>query len=156
VKAILAASGGIGAIQLLDGIDYELFRRFPKILCGYSDTLYAANAVYARAGVITYHGPNFSSFMMKRGAEETLRSFQECLMGERPMNLRPASEWSDDNWAADQENRTFSANEGFWTLHEGETEGIIACPVPANFTRNFSLNITGNFAGIGLFSGSQS
>ena len=37
VKAVLAVSGGVGAIQLLDGLDYGLAAAHPKILCGFSD-----------------------------------------------------------------------------------------------------------------------
>jgi len=50
VAGILAVSGGVGAIQLLDRIDYDLLARSPKILCGYSDIAYLCGlAIYAAA-----------------------------------------------------------------------------------------------------------
>jgi muramoyltetrapeptide carboxypeptidase LdcA involved in peptidoglycan recycling len=125
VKAILAVSGGVGAIQLLDGLDYDLLAAHPKLLCGYSDIAYLGNAICARAGVAAYYGPNFTSFMMRKGADYTLRNFRECLFSDAPLALQPAGQWSDDAWHKDQENRTFHANEGFWAIQEGEAAGTI-------------------------------
>jgi muramoyltetrapeptide carboxypeptidase LdcA involved in peptidoglycan recycling len=125
VKAVLAVTGGSGAMQLLDGLDYDFIVRNPKILCGYSDVGLLCNAICIRAGVVTYYGPNFTSFMMRDGAEYTLSSFQECLFGTLPTELRPAEKWSDDAWHKDQENRTYQANEGPWVLQSGEADGAI-------------------------------
>jgi muramoyltetrapeptide carboxypeptidase len=125
VKAILAVTGGIGAIQLLDGLDYDRIAKHPKIICGYSDIAYLCNAIFARAGVTTYYGPNFTSFMMRTGTEYTLHNFRACLFGDSPFEIQPAEKWSDDTWHKDQENRTFYANEGFWRIQSGDAEGTI-------------------------------
>ncbi|MGD0463598.1 MAG: S66 peptidase family protein [Tepidisphaeraceae bacterium] len=125
VKAILAVVGGIGAIQLLDGLDYDLIAAHPKILCGYSDISYLCYAICARAEVTTYYGPNFTTFMMRQGADYTLHNFRQCLFGNSPFDLRPADKWSDDAWHKDQENRTFHSNEGFWAIQDGEAEGTV-------------------------------
>jgi len=47
VKGILAVTGGIGAIQLVDALDYGKVAAHPKILCGYSDISYPGNAIFA-------------------------------------------------------------------------------------------------------------
>ncbi|SRR5581483_417973 len=125
VKAILAVTGGVSAIQLLDGLDYDLIAAHPKILCGYSDIGYLCNAIFARSGVATYYGPNFTSFMMRQGADYTLHNFRECLFGNSPLALNPADKWSDDTWHKDQVNRTFHPNEGFWAIQDGKAEGTI-------------------------------
>jgi len=125
VKAILAVSGGIGAIQILDGLNYELIAAHPKILCGYSDVAYPANAILARAGVITYYGPNFTSFMMRQGAEYTLAGFRKCLFDGSPFDLVPAEKWNDDAWHKDQFNRTFHPNAGPWCIQPGKAEGLM-------------------------------
>jgi muramoyltetrapeptide carboxypeptidase len=125
VKGILAVSGGVGALQMLGSIDYSLFGSHPKILCGYSDIAFVCNAVYAQTGVVTYYGPNFTSFMMRQGGDYARQGFQECLFGGEPLRLLPAAEWSDDNWVKDQENRTWLPNDGFWPIQEGEAEGTI-------------------------------
>lgn len=125
VKGILAVTGGIGAIQLLDGLDYDRLAQHPKIICGYSDIAYVCNAIYARAGVTTYYGPNFTSFMMRTGADYTLRGFRACLFGNSPIAVQPADRWSDDAWHKDQVHRTTYVNEGLWPIQSGEAEGLI-------------------------------
>lgn len=125
IKAILAVTGGVGAVQLLDGLHYDCVKESPKILCGYSDIAYLCNAIYARAGVTTYYGPNFTSFIMRSGFDYTLRHFRACLFDTSPLALQAAEKWSDDPWHKDQENRTFHSNEGFWPIQAGQAEGTI-------------------------------
>jgi muramoyltetrapeptide carboxypeptidase len=125
VKAILSVTGGMGAVQILDGIDYDKVRAHPKIICGYSDNGFLCNAILARSGVATYYGPNFGTFMMQKGAEYTLEHFRQCFFKNAPIEIRPAEKWSDDNWHEDQQNRTFHEAEGFWPIQTGEAEGTI-------------------------------
>ena len=61
VKAIWAARGGSGCIQLLPAINYSLIRQHPKILIGYSDITALLLAIYRHAGLVTFHGPVASS-----------------------------------------------------------------------------------------------
>jgi muramoyltetrapeptide carboxypeptidase len=57
VKAIWAARGGSGCTALLPGIQYDLIRRNPKVLVGYSDITALHLAIYRHAGLVTFHGP---------------------------------------------------------------------------------------------------
>jgi len=57
VDMMMAASGGIGAAEMLDGVDFGLVKKNPKPIMGLSDTTALLNGVYAKSGVITYHGP---------------------------------------------------------------------------------------------------
>ena len=123
VKGILAVSGGAGAIQILDGIDYDLIAAHPKVICGYSDISYPGYAVLARTGLATYYGAHFTSFMMQQGAEYLIASFRRCLFDTAPYELKPSSHWSDDDWPKDQVNRTFHVNYGYWCIQPGEAEG---------------------------------
>jgi muramoyltetrapeptide carboxypeptidase LdcA involved in peptidoglycan recycling len=125
VKAILAVTGGVGAMQLLDGLNYDLVAMHPKWICGYSDIAYLGNAIFARTGVPTLYGPNFTSFMMQQGGAYTLNHFRKCLFGESPIAWQSADRWSDDAWHKNQENRIFHANEGLWGIQEGDAEGNI-------------------------------
>lgn len=113
VKIILTTLGGYNVNQLLHHLDYELIQNNPKILCGYSDITALNNAIYAKAGLVTYSGPFFSSFAMKKGAEYTIDYFLKCLMSEGPFSIKPSNEWSDDSWYRDQENRNFFSHEGY-------------------------------------------
>jgi muramoyltetrapeptide carboxypeptidase len=57
VHAVLALRGGWGSARLLPHLDYAAIRRHPKILMGYSDVTALLNAVHARTGMVTFHGP---------------------------------------------------------------------------------------------------
>ncbi|MBL8189739.1 MAG: LD-carboxypeptidase [Acidobacteria bacterium] len=61
VKGVFPIQGGYGAPQLLDGIDYDLIRRNPKIFIGYSDITALHLAIHKRTGLVTFHGPNVFS-----------------------------------------------------------------------------------------------
>jgi muramoyltetrapeptide carboxypeptidase len=61
VKAIWAIRGGSGCISLLKHLDFELMRKHPKILLGYSDITALHLAIHRHAGLVTFHGPVASS-----------------------------------------------------------------------------------------------
>ena len=58
IRAVLPIRGGWGSSRLLPYLDYELIRRNPKIVLGYSDITSLLLAIYTRTGLITFHGPN--------------------------------------------------------------------------------------------------
>ncbi len=61
VRALWAARGGSGTAQLLPYIDYGLIARNPKVVIGYSDVTSLLLAIYAKTGLVTFHGPVGSS-----------------------------------------------------------------------------------------------
>src|SRR5699024_2083738 len=125
VKAILTVIGGYNVNQILDYIDYDLIKENPKIICGFSDITALTNAIYAKAGMITYSGPHFSSFGMKKGFEYTEKYFKKMLMQSESIEIESSNEWSNDSWFKNQENRTFIKNVGMKIINEGEAEGKI-------------------------------
>ena len=125
VRAMLTTLGGYNSNGLLGYLDYDLIRANPKIFCGFSDITALATAIYARTGLVTYSGPHFTTFGMKRGIDYTKEYFERCLMREEPFEVLPANHWSDDLWYQDQENRDFVPNPGYEVMHEGEAEGVL-------------------------------
>ncbi|HVD44710.1 MAG TPA: LD-carboxypeptidase, partial [Rubrobacter sp.] len=118
VKGILTTLGGYNSNGLLGYLDYDLIRANPKIFCGFSDITAIATAIHARTGLVTYSGPHFTTFGMKRGIDYTLEYFEWCLMREEPFEVLPADHWSDDLWYQDQENRDFVPNSGYEVMYE--------------------------------------
>ena len=57
VKAIVALRGGYGSMRLLDKLDYDLIRKNPKIVLGYSDITSLHLAIHSMTGLVTFHGP---------------------------------------------------------------------------------------------------
>jgi muramoyltetrapeptide carboxypeptidase len=123
VKGIFTTLGGYNSNQLLGYLDYDLIRANPKIFCGFSDITALATAIHSRTGLVTYTGPHFTTFGMKRGNEYTTEYFERCLMHEEPFEVLPPDHWRDDPWYQDQENRDFVPNPGYEIIQEGDVEG---------------------------------
>ena len=90
VKAVLTAIGGFNVNQILEHIDYDIIRRHPKILCGYSDITALLHAVFAKTGLVTYHGAHFSTFGFDIEAEYTQKAFCDCVMNDGVITLQPS------------------------------------------------------------------
>jgi muramoyltetrapeptide carboxypeptidase len=56
--AVWCARGGYGVSRLLDRIDFDLVRRHPKVLIGFSDITALHIAIHQRTDLVTFHGPN--------------------------------------------------------------------------------------------------
>ncbi len=119
VKAVLTGIGGYNTNQLLRYIDFDLIKNNPKILCGFSDITILSNAITAKTGVVTYSGPHFSSWGMKKGFDYTLESFWKACVDFPPYEIVPSKEWSDDFWFINQEDRVFIENTGYTVLQKG-------------------------------------
>ena len=57
VAGILALTGGSGANRVLPHLDFDLMRRHPKFLGGFSDLTALITAVQHKAGLVTFHSP---------------------------------------------------------------------------------------------------
>lgn len=57
IRGIFATRGGYGTMRILDAIDYDAFKRDPKVVLGFSDITALINAITARTGLVTFHGP---------------------------------------------------------------------------------------------------
>ena len=125
VAGILTVIGGFNSNELLPRLDWDLIAANPKIFCGYSDITAVQNAILARAGVVTYSGPHWSSFGMRDHFEQTQRWFAQALFDQGPIELRPAQAWTDDLWFLDQDNRTVHPGQGWWPLRPGQATGRI-------------------------------
>lgn len=56
IGAVWCVRGGYGASRLLPFIDYDLIRRRPKPLVGYSDVTALHVAIHQRTGLVCFHG----------------------------------------------------------------------------------------------------
>lgn len=97
VKAILTCIGGFNVNQILEYIDYSLIKRNPKIICGFSDITALINSIYAKTGLITYHGPHFSSFGFNKEIEYTNAYFEKCLLKNSSFFIEPSEQAKEYN-----------------------------------------------------------
>jgi muramoyltetrapeptide carboxypeptidase len=49
--------------------------------------------------------------------------FKKCLFEDNPFVVKPSTEWSDDMWFLEQENRVFYKNEGYKIINKGTANG---------------------------------
>jgi len=124
IDIILSVLGGYNVNQLLNYIDYDLIKKNPKPICGYSDITVLLNAIYTKTGITTYLGPTFHSFSMKKGLQNSITYFQKAINKES-YYLKDPKYYSSDKWYDDQENRTFIENKGIIVINEGSCEGTI-------------------------------
>ena len=57
IKGIIAVRGGWGCARLLPLVDFDNIMKNPKILVGYSDVTALLLSIYAKTGLVTFHGP---------------------------------------------------------------------------------------------------
>ena len=108
VKMIFSCIGGFNVNHILKYLDYELIKAKPKILCGYSDITALLHAIYAKTGLVTYHGPHFSTFGFDKEAEYTRKYFYDCVMNDKPVSIKPSE-----------------AAKEYYVIQEGSCEGQI-------------------------------
>lgn len=74
VRAIFTLAGGFSAISVLDLLDYELIRQYPKPFIGMSDITHYQWAMLAKCGLVGFHGntltEGFAGFYADAPAEE--------------------------------------------------------------------------------------
>lgn len=80
VKAVFCARGGYGTIRLLDRIDFNVIRKNPKIIAGYSDVTALLLAIFNNAGLVTFHGPIIRDLV--RGMKNNLDHLLDLLSSE--------------------------------------------------------------------------
>jgi muramoyltetrapeptide carboxypeptidase len=61
IKAIISIRGGSGCARILDLLDYNLIKKNPKIIAGYSDITALLLAIYSQTNLVTFHAPVASS-----------------------------------------------------------------------------------------------
>lgn len=103
VNAIFCAMGGYNCNSVFDYLDFDIIKNNPKIICGYSDPTSLINVIYAKTGLVTFHGPNFKSL----SSEETDYGYKEVIKRFIKKDI------------------TFGENDEYKILNEGLAEGIL-------------------------------
>lgn len=102
VKMIWCAKGGNNSNSTFEYIDYELIKKNPKIVCGFSDITSITNMITEKTGLITFSGTNFKTI----ATDETDFSYKQAL-----------SRFVDGNLEFGPENKEYI------TIQEGKATG---------------------------------
>jgi muramoyltetrapeptide carboxypeptidase len=85
IEMILAQRGGYSAMKSLPFIDFEVIKKHPKILAGFSDLTALLNPVFERTGMVTLHAPMVIN--LDTPTQFTVDSFLNALNGYPEKNL---------------------------------------------------------------------
>jgi muramoyltetrapeptide carboxypeptidase len=83
VKAVIAGTGGYGAVRMLPYLDPEVFRRYPKAFVGYSDITVLQSWLMRLAGLRSFHGPTVDD-LIPSARDVTTASLLTALTTPRP------------------------------------------------------------------------
>jgi muramoyltetrapeptide carboxypeptidase len=101
VSGVLPIRGGWGSSRVLPYIDFDVIRRNPKVLLGFSDITALLLAVHAKTGLVTFHGPNG----MGRWDEYSVDYFRRVLMQGDAVTFENPRDKSERNVLTQTENR---------------------------------------------------
>ncbi len=122
VHALMCIRGGWNCNQLLPYIDYDLVRKHPKILCGFSDITALGNAIFAKTGIVTYSGPNFNQFACGPELAYTHDFFEAAILRDDPIALRASKKWTNAGFVPGAPWK-FQKNPGWRVLGSGKAQG---------------------------------
>lgn len=110
VKCIMSSIGGMNSNSILPYIDYEEFRKNPKIIIGYSDVTAILLGIYAKTGITTFYGPAaVASFgELPPYVDLTYDYFSDILIEEKniPFTLPTPEFWTDEIIDWEKQNRS--------------------------------------------------
>ena len=106
VRGIVCVRGGSGAARLLPLLDYDVIRRNPKVLLGYSDITALHNALLSQAGLVTFHGPIGSGSWNRFNVDQ----FRRVFFDRELMNYRNVVDAGDE--LVPRKNRTTTITGG--------------------------------------------
>lgn len=128
IKCIMSTIGGMNSNSIIPYIDYDEFKRNPKIIIGYSDVTAILLAIFAQTGISTYYGPALvASFgELQPFVDVTYNYFEEITMNELtfPYVLEKPTYWTDEyiQWET-QERSKEEGNNQWITVQEGIARG---------------------------------
>jgi muramoyltetrapeptide carboxypeptidase len=108
VRAVLPIRGGWGSSRVLPYLDFDIIRRNPKIVLGYSDITALLLAIHAKTGLVTFHGPNG----MGRWDEYSVDYFKRLLMHGEAVTFDNPRAVSDRNVLTQTEHRVETITPG--------------------------------------------
>ena len=107
VKAIICMRGGYGCSRIVDKLDYEMIKKNPKILSGYSDITVLLNAIYRKCDFPSWHG------------------LISCYLGQAGKDPRSIEDFKTALTTPQYGRVLKNLNEGAETLVSGKAEGVL-------------------------------
>ncbi len=122
VEIILCADGGYNVNQILPYLDYDVIRKNPKIIIGYSDITALLLAIMKKTNLITYYGPMLSGFSSNN--DYTLKYFKKILESKK-ITISSSKEIVDYKKVNDKIEKVVLKNDGMIPIQMGDSFGKI-------------------------------
>jgi muramoyltetrapeptide carboxypeptidase len=87
VRAIVAARGGYGSVQILPYLRRDEIRRSPKAFIGYSDNTSLLSFITGQCGLVSFHGPMIDGRLARGPAGYDPDTFARVLMQPSPAGV---------------------------------------------------------------------
>ena len=84
IRAVIAARGGYGSVQLLPLLDAAEIRRFPKAFIGYSDNTSLLSWLTTGCEIVSFHGPMVEGRFARGESRYDRSSFERVLTRTEP------------------------------------------------------------------------
>lgn len=132
VNAILCSIGGFNSTDILPYIDFGKIHESPKAFIGYSDVSALLLAIYAKTGMVTFHGPallpEFGEF--PEPFEETIQSWASAVgLRDATYTFAQPKRWTNEflDWskALDCRPRSLVESHGWRPLRAGHAVGVL-------------------------------
>ncbi|MFH0714274.1 MAG: LD-carboxypeptidase [Candidatus Diapherotrites archaeon] len=126
VQCVMPLYGGFNANQLLPFINFKTIRTHDKTFIGFSDISCLNLAILAKAGVVNFSGPCFSTFSQPELPEFTLRHFRAVVFDGACDAFDSSERFAEDAWwKSDSQTREWKTNPSVQTLRKGKASGVL-------------------------------
>ena len=126
VDGVMCCWGGWNSNDIIDHLDYKVFRENPKVFTGFSDITILNTILYQKAGLINFHGLAFITFTHYFLMPWEIEVFKHMVMkGTAPYSIEAAPTFIDDPlfWQHPETPVKEVENPGWSVVNEGEAKG---------------------------------
>ncbi|OFZ22862.1 MAG: hypothetical protein A2X94_17560 [Bdellovibrionales bacterium GWB1_55_8] len=127
IHGIIAYWGGFQSHQLLEYLDYDLIRKHPKPLIGFSDMTALQVGIHSKTGLVCFSGPAVITFGKPTQIPFTWDHLEKVVMKpEVPFKISASTSYTDNKWYMEPAKKmAFQPNPGWKVFRSGKAEGQI-------------------------------
>lgn len=159
VKCIVTSIGGLSVNEILPYLDFDLIRRNPKILCGYSDITLLHQAIFTQSRLHTFYGPaiipQFGEY--PKPLDFTVDAWEKAVTRTSPVGeLHRSKQWTDEwlDWSSEDSSkraRKMKPSSGWHWLRKGNAKGRLMGGCLPSCAQLFATKYRPNYKGTILF-----
>ncbi len=125
INGIISFWGGANSHQLLEYLDFDLIKKNPKALIGYSDLTSLQNGLFTKTGLVSFSGPAVITFCKPKVPQYTWDYFQKFFLEiETSVKITQSKTYCDNlDW---EENKMhFKKSSGWKVFQKGKSSGRV-------------------------------